>query len=108
MPFVPKVPYGCRDLDLTHVLRMLAKHYGYFPTAARELGVSPMDLRRLTWAKPHILDEAHEEMELAVIRAEGELISAVFSGNPRRRMWGADRLLSSWIARDHPLAPATR
>jgi hypothetical protein len=108
MPFVPKVPDSCRDLDLAHVSRTLAKHYGYFPSAARELGVSPADLRRLTWAKPKLLDEAHEEMELTVWRGRGELISAVFSDNPRRWMWGADRMLSSWMARDSPLASATR
>jgi hypothetical protein len=106
MPFVPKVPDSCRDLDLAHVSRTLTKHYGYFPPAARELSVSPADLRRLTWAKPHILDEAHEEMDFAVIRGRGELIQAVFSDNPRRRMWGADRILSSWMARDSPHARA--
>jgi hypothetical protein len=108
MPFVPKVPDSCRDLDLAHVSRTLVKHYGYFPSTARELGVSPADLRRLTWAKPKLLDEAHEEMELAVIRGRGELIRALFSDNPRRRMWGADRMLSSWMARDSPHASATR
>jgi hypothetical protein len=106
MPFVPKTPDSCRDLDLAHVSRTLAKHYGYFPSAARELGVSPGDLRRLTWAKPKLLDEAHEEMELTVLRGRGELIQALFSDNPRRRMWGADRMLSSWMARDIPLARA--
>jgi hypothetical protein len=106
MPFVPKTPGSCRDLDLAHVSRTLAKHYGYFPSAARELGVSPADLRRLTWAKPKLLDEAHEEMELTVLRGRGELIQALFSDNPRRRMWGADRMLSSWMARDSPRARA--
>jgi hypothetical protein len=106
MPFVPKVPDSCRDLDLAHVSRTLTKHYGYFPSAARELGVSPADLRRLTWSKPKLLDEAHEEMDLAVIRGRGELIRALFSDNPRRRMWGADRMLSSWMARDSPHARA--
>jgi hypothetical protein len=71
MPFIPKTPDSCRDLDLVHVSRTLAKHYGYIPTAARELGILPKDLRRLTWAKPHILDEAHEGMELVVISAWG-------------------------------------
>jgi len=106
MPFVPKVPDSCRGLDLAHVSRTLTKHYGYFPSAARELGVSAPDLRRLTWSKPKLLDDAHEEMDLAVIRAKGELIRAVFSDNPRRRMWGADRMLSSWMARDSPHARA--
>jgi hypothetical protein len=47
-------------------------------------------------------------MELFVIRAWGELIDAMFSDDERRRMWASDRILSSWIARDSPLAPARR
>jgi hypothetical protein len=105
---VPKVPDSCRDLDLVHVSRVLAKHYGHIPSAARELRVSPVDLRRLTWAKPHLLDEAHEEMELVVIRANAELIEALYSDDPRRQMWASDRILSSWVARNSPLAPARR
>jgi hypothetical protein len=45
-------------------------------------------------------------VELVVILAWGELIRAVYSDDPRRRMWGADKILSSWLARDHPLSPA--
>jgi hypothetical protein len=47
-------------------------------------------------------------MELIVDRAQGALIEALFSGDERRQMWAADRILSSWIARDSPLAPARR
>jgi hypothetical protein len=108
MPFVPKVPDNCGNLDMNHVARVLAKHHAYFPAAARELGVSPADLNRLTWARSHLLDEAHEEMEVVVARAQGEVIDAVYSDDPRRQMWGRDKLLSSWLARDHPLAPARR
>jgi hypothetical protein len=39
-------------------------------------------------------------------RAQGEVIDAVNSDDPRRWQWGADKILSSWLARDHPLAPA--
>jgi hypothetical protein len=34
MPFVPKVPDSCLDLDPTHVSRALAKH---LPTSRRRL-----------------------------------------------------------------------
>jgi hypothetical protein len=105
---LPKVPDSCRNLESAHVSRVLARHRAYFPTAARELGVSPQDLRRMTWAKPHLLGEAHEEMELVVIRAQGALIEAMYSDDERRQMWAADKILSSWMARDHPLSPARR
>jgi hypothetical protein len=39
-------------------------------------------------------------------RAQGEVIDAVYSNDPRRRQWGTDKILSSWLARDHALAPA--
>jgi hypothetical protein len=50
MPFIPKAPASCDHLDLALVERTLTKHFGCIPTAARELGVSGPDLRRLTWA----------------------------------------------------------
>jgi hypothetical protein len=107
---VSRVPECCRDLDMARVSRVLAEHHAHFPMAARELGVSEPDLRRLTWARPRLLDEAHEEMELVVRRARGELISALFDpdSTDRRREWAADWILRSWIARDSPFAPARR
>jgi hypothetical protein len=103
-----KVPAACADLDLAQVSGVLAKHYGDIPAAARELHVSIPDLRRLTWARPEVLEEARDRCEEVVARAWGELIKAVYSDDPRRQQWGADKILSSWLARDHPLAPARR
>jgi hypothetical protein len=106
MPFIPKVPASCADLDLALVERTLAKHFGDIVRAAEELGVSGSDLRRLTWAKPKLLEAAHEEMAVVVAIADGLVIRALDSPDPRRRERAADRIMSSWIARDHPLAPA--
>jgi hypothetical protein len=89
-------------------VRVLEKHFGHIPPAARELGVSAPDLRRLTWARPDLLNEALEELELAVIVAQGKVIEALYSDDPKRRMWAVDKILSSHLARDHPLAPARR
>jgi hypothetical protein len=106
MPPIPKPPASCADLDLAVVKRVLTKHYGDIPRAAKELGVSGPDLNRLTWAKPKLLEEAELERMGVIARAWSELIRAVYSDDPRRQMWGADKILSSWLARDHPLAPA--
>jgi len=73
-----------------------------------ELGVSGPDLRRLTWSKPELLEEAQLECQVFVARAWGVLIEALDSDDPRRRLWAADKILSSWVARDHPLSPARR
>jgi len=108
MPYIPKVPAACAGLDLALVERTLAKHYGYIPAAARELGVSGPDLRRLTWSKPELLEEAMLECQVFVDRAWGVLVTAIYSGDPRRRQWAADKIPSSYAARNHPLSPARR
>jgi hypothetical protein len=106
MPRLPKPPADCADLDLTRVERTLAKRLGDIPASAKELGVPIPSLRRLTWAKPDLLEEAELECMGIVARAWGELIRALDSDDWRRRAWAADKIMSSWLARDHPLAPA--
>ena len=105
---LPKVPAACADLDLSLVERVLAKHLGDIPRAAKELGVSGPDLNRLTWAKPKLLEEAELERMGIMARAWSELIRALHSDEPRRREWAAEKILSSYAARDHPFAPARR
>jgi hypothetical protein len=84
----------------------LAERCGDFSAAARVLGVPGPDLKRLTWARPHLLDAAEERCEEVVAAAMSQVIQALFSGDPRREMWASDKVLASWLARDHPLAPA--
>ena len=108
MMHLPKVPASCEHLDLALVGRVLAKHLGDIPLAAKELGMSGPDLNRLTWSKPKLLEEAELERMGVIARAMSEVIQAVYSDDPRRRMWGCDKIMSSWLARDHPLAPARR
>jgi hypothetical protein len=36
------------------------------------------------------------------------LIEALYSNDLQRQMWASDKIMSSWLARDHPLAPARR
>ena len=108
MPFKVKVPDSCVDLCPAKVERTLEKHFGDICKAARELGVPGPDLRRLTWAQPSLYTNALEEHELVVQRAVGELIRALDSPNDRRREWAAEKILSSYLARDHLFAPARR
>jgi hypothetical protein len=105
---LPKAPSACADLDLAVVERMLAKHCGDIPASARELRVSIPDLRRLTWAKPKLLEEAELERMGVIAQVWHVLITALDSEDWHRRAWASDRIMSSWLARDHPLAPARR
>ena len=104
----PKPPAACADLDLALVARTLSKHLADIPAAARELGVSTPDLRRLTWARPDLLEAAEIECMGIVSRAMSVLFEALDSDEPRRREWAAEKILSSYLARDHPFAPARR
>jgi hypothetical protein len=103
-----KAPAACADLDFAEVSHTLAKHYGDLAAAARELKVSGPDLRRLTWARPELLEAAEDRCGEVVARAWSVLIEALYSDDWRRRAWASDKILSSWLARDHPLAPARR
>ena len=58
----PKPPAACADLDLTLVARTLAKHFGDIPLARGAQHLHP-GLRRLTWAKPKLLEEAEIERD---------------------------------------------
>jgi hypothetical protein len=103
-----KIPDSCADLCPAKVERMLEKHRGDITAAARELGVPGPDLRRLTWAQPSLYTNALEEHESVVQRAIGEVIRALDSPDWRRRAWAAEKILSSYMARNHPFAPARR
>jgi hypothetical protein len=105
---LPKVPAACAHLDLAEVSRVLAKHYGDIAASARELAIPVPDLRRLTWSKPKLLEEAELERMGVIAQAMGVVIPALYSHDLRRQMWASDRIMSSWLARDHPLAPARR
>jgi hypothetical protein len=102
------IPVACLALDPQRVSKVLAKHMGAIGPSARELGVSEPDLRRLTWAKPKLLEAAHEEIDLILARANGEIIRALFDpdSSDRRREWAADWVLASRLAEGHPFATA--
>ena len=103
-----KIPDSCADLSPAKVERILEEHFGDIYAAARELGVPGPDLKRLTWAKPKLLENALEDYEYEVAKAQGVVIDALSSDDPRRREWAAEKILGSYAARDHPFSPAPR
>ena len=108
MSSLPRPPASSADLDLAVVERVLANTMAISLESARELGVSGPDLKRLTWAKPWLVENAMEEYELAVIMAQSVIISALDSPDWRRRAWACEKIMGSYLARDHLLAPARR
>ena len=106
MPFIPKLPPGCAHLDLKEVERVLIRHRANISEAAKELGVSRTDLRRLTWHNPNILEEALVWCDVYVNRCNGLLLDALHSKSRRRREWASDKILSSSMAYGHPFASA--
>jgi hypothetical protein len=104
MSIRPKVSADCEALARAEVERALVKHFGHIPGAARELGVAATDLWRLTWAEPSLYNNAMDELELIVLRAQGAVITALYSDDPRRQEWASDKIMRSYAARDHPLA----
>ena len=106
MPFIPKFPPGCAHLDLREVERVLVRHRANISEAAKELGVSQTDLRKLTWHSPKLLEEALLWCDVYVNRCNGLLIEALHSKSRRRREWASDKILSSSMAYGHLFARA--
>jgi hypothetical protein len=77
LPFIPKFPPGCAHLDLKEVERALVRHRANIDEAAKELGVSRTDLRKLTWHSPKILEEALFWCGVYVSRCRGVMIEAL-------------------------------
>jgi hypothetical protein len=106
LPFIPKFPPGCAHLDLKEVERVLVRHRADINEAAKELGVSRTDLRRLTWHSPKLLEDVLFWCDVYVSRCRDVMIGALHSRSRRRRAWGADKILSSSMAYGHPYGSA--
>jgi hypothetical protein len=106
LPFIPKFPPGCAHLDLKEVERVLVRHRANISEAAKELGVSRTDLRKLIWHKPKLLEEALLWCGVYVSRCDGLLIQALDSKSRRRREWAVDKILSSSKGYGYLLSPA--
>jgi hypothetical protein len=75
LPFVPVRPPALEHLSDEAVSIVLARHFGDFVKASRDLGVDRKDLRRLTWHNPRILNAAHERMELFHMSCAGKWVT---------------------------------
>jgi hypothetical protein len=104
----PRTPAISKDWDLALVEQKLAEHFGDVRAAAKELGVQIRDLRHLTWAKPNLLERAHDRMAEAIAKYESRFFTMLNSPNPRDQERAVDHLLSRWEMRDSPFAPASR
>lgn len=80
-----KVPASVADLDFDFVVKALAKHDCNVTDAAKELGVTASDLRRLRDANPKLQDQAFEEVEARLDLAERNLYEDLRSEDRRIR-----------------------
>jgi hypothetical protein len=106
MPHVPKRPPALAHLSDEAASIVLARHFGDFVKAARDLGVDRKHLRRLTWHNPWILKAAHERMDLFHDRVKSTIIEALYSGSAKRRRWAADAMFDAIEFSDSPFASA--
>ena len=61
MSLAPAIPDTVAHLDADVVVETLSRHGVNVSEAASELGVGSADLRRLLWARPHLVDAAAED-----------------------------------------------
>lgn len=106
MPHVPKRPPALAHLSDEAAARALAKHFGDFVKAAKDLEVGRSDLRKLSWHNPRILNAAHERLAVFHDRVRAKAIEALHSGNGQRQRWGAEVLLDSYEFRGHSFCNA--
>ena len=87
MPYIPRRPAALAHISDEAAAKALSRHFGAMVPAARELGISAPELRRLTWANPAILDASHERMSLFVFCRKDEIMRGLYSsrGSERRR-----------------------
>jgi hypothetical protein len=74
------------DLDLATVADALARYSCNVSDAARDLGVSSSDLRRLMWANPQLQDAAFEVVEGRIDLAERNIAESLRSSDGRERL----------------------
>ena len=87
MPMFSRRPASLAHISDEAAAKALSRHFGDMVPAAKDLGISAPELRRLTWANPAILDAAHERMSLFVFCRKDEIMRGLHSrrASDRRR-----------------------
>jgi hypothetical protein len=95
---VPERPPSLAHLSSEEASAALARHFGDFAKAAKELNINRSDLRKLTWHNPQILNAARERMDLFRSGVRSKIIGAIYSGSTKRRRWGYDAMFGASLA----------
>lgn len=79
----------CEGLDRGEVSATIAAVFGNLSVAAKRLGVTLADLRRLVAAEPEVMDAALDEQEARLDRAEAAIRRAMRKGRLEDRLHAA-------------------
>ena len=95
MAMFSRRPAALAHLSDEAAAKALSKHFGDMVPAAKELGISAPELRRLTWSNPAILDAAHERMQLFIFVRRDEIIAGLNSRRASERRRAVDRIAAN-------------
>ena len=93
MPYIPQRPPELEHLTDEQASAALARHYGNFLLAARELGVDHKLLRRLFWHNPKVMATATMRTEVFHSMVIGELIKQLNSRSHGKYLRAAAELI---------------
>ena len=88
----PARPSSLAHLSDEAAARALSRHFGDVAAAAKDLGVTRTDLRRLTWSNPKILDAAQLRQAMFLDRIWDEAVRGLDSRLASVRERAVDRL----------------
>ena len=93
MPYIPQRPPELEHLTDEQASAALARHYGNFLLAARELGVDHKLLRRLFWHNPKVMATSTMRTEVFHSMVIGELIKQLNSRSHGKYLRAAAELI---------------